>query len=137
MPHPSPPSAQVGEALQEQRQAALSVLREHLAPHSATAPEPPPGTEPLHLGGCTARPLLQKQAAMDLLLETNEHKLAHCRAQLAREERLGRRRSAAQTADAQIVGRPSLLLAGPRGTVGVAPAAPGGMAAVPMLWGLS
>ena len=80
---------------------------------------------------------LQKQAAMDLLLETNEHKLAHCRAQLAREERLGRRRSAAQTADAQIVGRPSLLLAGPRGTVGVAPAAPGGMAAVPMLWGLS
>ena len=127
----------MGEALQEQRQAALSVLREPLAPHSATAPEPPPGTEPLHLGGCTARPLLQKQAAMDLLLETNEHKLAHCRAQLAREERLGRRRSAAQTADAQIVGRPSLLLAGPRGTVGVAPAAPGGMAAVPMLWGLS
>lgn len=128
----------MGEALREHRQAALTVLREHLAPRNATAPAPPSAAEPLHLGGCTARPLLQKQAAMDLLLQTNEHQLAHCRAQLAREERLGRRRAAAQTADAKIVGPwPSLLLAGPRGTVGVAPAAPGGMAAVPMLWGLS
>ena len=128
----------MGEALREQRQAALSVLREHLAPRTAAAPAPPSTAEPLHLGGCTARPLLQKQAAMDLLLQTNEHQLAHCRAQLAREERLGRRRAAAPTADAQIVGPwPSLLLAGPRGTVGVAPAAPGGMAAGPMLWGLS
>jgi RNA recognition motif-containing protein len=141
LPHPSPPSPQVGVALLEQRQAALSVLREHLAPRSATAPAPPSAAELLHLGGCTARPLLQKQAAMDLLLQTNEHQLAHCRAQLAREERqerLGRRRAAAQIADAKIVGPwPSLLLAGPRGTVGVAPATPGGVAAVPMLWGLS
>ena len=75
---------------------------------------------------------------MDLLLQTNEHQLAHCRAQLAREARLGRRRMAARIADAQIVGPwPPLLLAGPRGTVGVAPATSGGTAAAPMLWGLS
>ena len=125
-------------ALRDERQHALSVLREHLAPRSATAPAPPCAAEPMHLGGCTARPLLQKQAAMDLLLQTNERQLAHCRAQLAREQQLGRRQAATQIADAKIVGPwPTLLLAGPRGTVGVAPAAPGGMAAAPMLWGLS
>ena len=105
--------------------------------------------EPLHLAGCAARPLLQKQAAMDLLLHANDRELAHVRALIAaEEERLSSQRdrggegtAADEEDEAEEADGPLYLLASDTllqastTSVGVAPSLQDG-SPYPMLWGV-